>query len=239
MNWRNVPLAVIVILVCSGCSATKQARSVEQSGFLGHIYPLMQKGQEGEALLVYHHPKAKEKPKGYYKKILLDPVLIYRGQKARMEGVTLAEAQLAADTFYAMIYENLSKDYEMVKKPGPNTLRIQIALVGLEKSNPTLDIISSVPAPYNVLGLSSALVNLSTGKALYKGEAAIESKVSDGHTGKLLYAGIDRRVGGNALNSESFDSWSDVNRAFIYWAEMTRYRLCQSREEKNCIEPES
>jgi len=239
MNWRYLQLGLIVILVASGCSATKQASSVEHSGFLGGLYPQMQEGKEGQALLVYHNPKADKYPKGYFTKILLDPVLVYRGVPSRMADVTQEEAQLAADTFYALIQENLSKDYEMVKKPGPNTLRFQIALVGLEKSNPTLDVVSSTPAPYNVLGLTSALKALTTGRGLFKGEAEIELKVSDGHTGELLYAGIDRRFGGQGINSEILDSWNDVHAAFKYWAEMTRYRLCQSREETKCVEPES
>ncbi len=239
MKYRNWQFALLAILVLSGCSASKQARSVEHSGFLGGLYTQMQEGKEGEALLVYHNPKADKVPKGYYTKILLDPVLVYRGLSSHTVGVPQEEAQLAADTFYALIHENLSKDYDMVKKPGPNTLRFQIAIVGLEKSNPTLDVISSVPAPYNVLGLSSALTNLSTGKALFKGEVAIEMKVSDGHSGELWYAGVDRRVGGNALNAESFNSWGDVHAAFKYWAEITRYRLCQSREETKCVKPKS
>ena len=38
------------------------------------------------------------------------------------------ESQLMADTFYALIYQEVSKDYDMVDKPGPNTLRAQIAI---------------------------------------------------------------------------------------------------------------
>ncbi len=38
------------------------------------------------------------------------------------------QAQLMADTFYALIYQEVSKDYEMVDKPGPKTLRAQIAI---------------------------------------------------------------------------------------------------------------
>ena len=242
INWRFLQLAIIVILVVGGCTASNQARSVQQSqysGFLGDLYPLMQEGKDGEALLVYNNPNNPPSPSRYYTKILLDPVLIYRGRLARMEGVTQEEAQLAANTFYAMIHEELSKDYEMVSKPGEHTLRMQIAIVKLEQSIPALDVVSSVPAPYNVLGLSSALAKLGTGKALFKGEAAIEAKITDGHTGEIRGATIDRRVGGNDLNAESFDSWADVNAAFRFWAQEARYRLCLSRGEQRCPKPEA
>ena len=239
-NWRCISLfAVVVMLTFVGCSASKQARVVHQySGFLGDLYPLMQEGKEGEALLVYNNPNNPPAPSRYYTKILLDPVLIYRGKQARMQGVSQEDAQLAADTFYAIIHEELSKDYEMVKKPGEHTLRMQIAIVKLEESIPALDVVSSVPLPYNMLGLSSALVNLSSGKALFKGEAVIEAKITDGHTGEIRGATIDRRVGGNDLNGESFDSWADVNAAFKFWAQEARYRLCLSRGDKDCVQPE-
>ncbi len=232
-------LAFLTLLLIFGCSTTKQARTVGESGFLGDIYPLMEEGKEGEPLLVYHNIKATKKiPKDYYTKILLDPILIYRGQKESMEGISQSVAQLIADTFYALINEELSKDYEMVKIPGKNTLRIKIAVVALSESTPILDVISSTPAPFNAFQASSSLVDLATGKALFKGEASIELIVSDGQRGELLFAGIDRRVGSNKLDSEIFDSWSDVDQALKYWAEMTRYRLCQSREEPNCQMPD-
>jgi hypothetical protein len=44
---RIVLLAMMAVLV--GCASTKQARSMEQAGFLGDLAPLMQKGKEGEA----------------------------------------------------------------------------------------------------------------------------------------------------------------------------------------------
>src|SRR4026207_1474465 len=46
---RVVFVSLVVLL--AACSPTKQARSVETTGFLGTLYPLMHKGEEGEALL--------------------------------------------------------------------------------------------------------------------------------------------------------------------------------------------
>lgn len=51
----------------------------------------------------------------------------------------------------------------------------------------------------------------------------------DGQTGDLWYAGIDRPVGGKALNAESFDSWGDVNGAFKYWEEIRKYEIVHVR----------
>jgi hypothetical protein len=160
---------------------------------------------------------------------MLDPVLFFRGPQSKMQGISQHQAQLMADTFYAVIYQEVSKDYEMVDKPGPSTLRVQVAMTHLEESWPMLDVVSSIPAPMNALAAGSLLKNVATGKPAFKGEAVIEAKVMDAQTGEVLRAIVDRRVGTKRLHAESFNSWSDVYESLRYWAENGRYQLCKAR----------
>lgn len=238
-EWVSV-LVVLLVLILHGCAPTKQARSVEPSGFLHDVYPLMHKGVAGEGVLVYRNPKVDSIQKGTYAKFMLDPVLVYRVPQSGMRGVPQDQAQLMADTFYALIWQELSKDYEMVSKPGPGTLRGQVAIVHLEQSRPVLDVISTIPAPMNVLALGSALKTLATGKPAFTGEAAIEAKIADAQTGEILGATVDRRVGKKKLDADSFNSWADVEAALKYWAEQARYRLCKERGQRtDCPKPEA
>jgi hypothetical protein len=236
-HWS--PILIALMLAANSCASTGQARSVETSGFLQDLYPRMHRGAEGEALLVYKNPEGRGVV-GRATKILLDPVLIYRGPDTKMSGISQDEAQLMADTFYALIYQELSKDYEMVQQPGAKTLRAQVAIVNMERSNPALDVISSIPAPLNVLAMGSAIKGLTTGKPAFTGEVAIEAKVTDAQSGGVLAAFVDRRVGKKKLDAETFNSWSDVYDALKYWAEQARYRLCQERTLRtNCPRPEA
>lgn len=240
MGWlRNITMLALA-LILSGCAATKQARDVERSGFLKDLYPLMQDGEKYEALLVYRNPKVAAIPRGTYTKFMLDPVLVFRGAEAKMKGVPQEQAQAIADTFYALIYQELSKDYEMVTKPGPNTLRGQVAITNLDESYPALDVISTIPAPMNVLAMGSLLKNVTTGKPGFVGEAAIETKITDAVTGGVLGAAVDRRVGKKQLSPESFNSWDDVYQALRYWAEQARWRLCMERGQRtDCPRPKA
>lgn len=235
---RKVAL-MVAVMVLAGCAATKHARDVTTSGFLGDIYPMMRKGGEGEALLVYRSPKVHRGMRGGYRKILLDPVTIWRGHESREDGITSKDAHHIADTFYSLIYAELGKDYEMVQAPGPHTLRIRVAITKLEESHVVLDVISTVPAPMNVLALESRLQGLVTGKPSFVGEASVESKVMDAETGELLAAVVDRRVGGKTLDAESFDSWGDVYQTLEFWAKQARFRLCRERGEAECVPPEA
>jgi hypothetical protein len=61
-------------------------------------------------------------------------------------------------------------------------------------------------------------------------------KITDARTGELLAAGMDKRVGGKSL-TKGFDSWTDVENAFEYWADRMAWRLCTARRQGTCPEP--
>lgn len=221
--------------VLFGCGPTKQARSVENSGFLGELYSQMHKGEEGEALLVYRNPKAALIPSGTYTKILLDPVQVWGAASSSPEH--RQNLQQLADMLYSLVYQSLAKDYDMATQAGPNTLHIQAALTGADRARVGLRAISTVPAPMNVLALGSMVKNLGTGKPAFVGEASVEIRLSDSLTGEVLAATADRRVGTKRLDFDSFNSWDDAHKALEYWAEKVRYRLCQQRRSAQCNEP--
>jgi hypothetical protein len=240
MSMRLVFSLIIAGILATSCAATKQARTVERLGFLKDLYPRMIEGDEnaGESLLIYKNPRVGLIPPNTYKKFMLDPVLVFRGPHSKMQGITQEEAQLMADTFYALIYQEISKDYEMVDKPGADTLRAQVAFTHLDESWPMLDVVSTIPAPMNVLAAGSLLKTVATGKPAFKGEAVIEAKVTDSQTGEVLRAVVDRRVGKKRLSAESFNSWSDVYESLRYWAENGRYQLCKARHvQTDCPKP--
>lgn len=232
----HITLIVLICWFIAGCAATKQARDVEQSGFLGDIYPKLRKGKEGEALLVYKPDKIDSARFARYTKILLDPVTIWRGEESREKGVPQEDIQVLADHFYSLLYLTFEQDYEMVQKPGPNTLRIQVAITKLEESMVVLDVVSTVVPQARAL---STLKGLATGKPAFVGEASVEAKVSDAQSGRILAAVVDRRVGKKKLEAEVFDTWGDVNEILEYWSKQARFRLCEARGGTNCVHPEA
>jgi hypothetical protein len=49
---------------------------------------------------------------------------------------------------------------------------------------------------------------------------------------------VDRRGGTKSLMGVT-NSWNDVEQAYRFWAEKGRYRLCQWRGGKDCVEPKA
>jgi Protein of unknown function (DUF3313) len=235
MTQRNGALAVMTgaTLLLAGCAASQQARDVRESGFLGNDYALLRPGEEGEALLIYRDSEADW---AKYDKIKLDPVTIWAGEGSEFEDFSQLERQELADALYTMINEELSQDFEMVDRPGPGVLQIQVAITDAQTSNPTLDTISTVVPQALLLSQAKGLV---TGKPGFVGEASAEFKATDGETGELVAAGVDRRVGGKSIGGAPTDSWEDVRESYRYWAKQFRYRLCTERGDTDCLAPEA
>ena len=232
-------LAPLALLWLSGCAATQEAKSVEKSGFLGD-YSMLKEGQrstfkegsEDQALSVYKNPAVDWKK---YKKVQLDPVTVWLGPKSQMKDVPAEDRQRLANLLWSKLDEQLRKDYEMTSQPGPDVLRIQVAITEGESSNAVLDTLSSIVPQLRML---SGGKSLATGVSLFTGSASVEAKATDGDTGALLVAAVDRRGGTKSLSGVT-NSWNDVEQAYRSWAEKLRYRLCQWRGGSNCVEPKA
>ena len=215
--------------------------AVEKSGFLGD-YSLLKEGErstvtggstENQALLVYKNPAADFRK---YRKIWLDPVTIWMSQKdSQLKDVSVEDRQRLAALLWSKLDEQLRKDYEMTNQPGPDVVRLQAAITEAGSSNAVLDTITSVIPQTRML---SGMKSLATGVSLFTGSASVEAKLTDSDTGAILAEVVDRRGGTKSLRGVTND-WNDVEEAFRFWGEKTRYRFCQWRGGTGCVEPKA
>ena len=221
--------AILIASLCLACASTKEARNVSKAkaGFLGD-YSMLEENSQPGARLRYLRGGVDWKR---YDKMLIDPVQFWKGADEKA-GLSEAEKQGLVNYFHSTFYERMSQDYEMVSLPQPNTMRVSIAFTRLGDRNVTLDTVSTyVPQ----LLLVSEMKNLLTGKPSFVGEAAFEGKLTDAHTGELLGAALDKRVGGKTI--KNMDSWLDVKNAIDYWIEAFAYNTCTLREGTDCKAP--
>ncbi len=221
-------IAAVLAISIAGCANSTRDRDVHYSGFLGD-YSNLVKGDGKQAERRYLRPDVDW---GSYDRILLDPVMFWRGDESRRAGASAHDAQAMMNHFYQVIYTDLEEQgFDMVTSPEPDTLRVQVALTKLEESHVVLDVVSTV-----VLA-SSGLDKIITGKPAFVGEAEIEFKVTDAVTGELLAAGADHRVGGKFLQASHFTSWGEVQDMMQLWAVYGSYNLCKLRKRATCLEP--
>jgi len=231
MKRARISIATILAILIAGCADTTRDRNVHYSGFLGDYSDLL-KGDDEQAERRYLRPHVDW---GAYDRVLLDPVMLWRGDESRQDGVSSHEAQAMMNYFYQVIYKDLEEQgLDMVTSPMPDTLRVQVALTKLKESHVVLDVVSTVvPVGLVLTGLDKAI----TGKPAFVGEAEIEFKVKDAVSGELLAAGVDHRVGGKFLQASHFTSWGEVQDMMKLWAVYGSYNLCKLQKRATCLEP--
>jgi len=216
--------------IIAGCAETYQAKKVQQSGFLGD-YSLLQKGKEGQALLVYKNPNANWKS---YNKVLLDPVTVWAGSDSQLNDVSPEDTTRLAEYLYTKVHVALAEDYQFVKAPGPGVMHIQIAITEADKPNAVLHTVGNVVPQAIVV---SQLKKLVTGTNSFVGQASVEVKITDGATGVILAEAVDKRGGGKGWTRATENTWADVDHTYDYWAQLLKYRLCQFRDGVGCVAP--
>ncbi|MFA6148127.1 MAG: DUF3313 domain-containing protein [bacterium] len=221
-------LFAVVVLLLGGCASSYQARSMELKETMLVNPAILTRGTGDQALYRYKNPDTKDR---WYTKILVDPVLLKKS--AELDAETLANYQKLANNAYFYLVQELQNDFQIVKSPEPETLRIQLAILDVDPSSKVRNIMSSV-MPIGI-GIS-AIKGASTGKQTGVGEITVEFKLSDAMTGELLGAAVDRRVGGKAAGG-MFDSWHNADESLKYWAKRVRYVMCMEGNRANCVKP--
>lgn len=221
LTGLGFPSVLTIVLVVAGCAQTEQAGNVQTSGFI-RDYSLLQKGEEGEALLVYKNPQADFST---YRTLYVDPVTVLLSKQSSVPQEQLHK--LGGDLRSKMIWA-LKEDFLVVPKLVPGALRLELALTEAVPADVGMDIITTLVPPAGVI---SAATELATGTQAFVGRATVEGKLTDGDTGTLLAAAVDRRMGGRTLDG-SMDSWDDVQQAFEYWATRLSQRLRDWRATK-------
>jgi len=233
---RHIKTATLLVmaagtaLLLGGCGASYQARSMEiKEGQTLFVNPaILEKGTGDQALYRYANPKADIKK---YTKVIIEPVII--SKSAELDAGDLENYQKLANNAFVYLNQELSKDYQVVTSPDPQTLRVQMGITDADTSKPVRNFLSS----FMPIGMGlSAVRYAATGKQSGVGEISAEFKLTDASTGELLAAAVDRRVGGKAMTG-IWDTWYNADEALKYWAQRTRFALCEARGGANCVKP--
>lgn len=233
MNQSKLGLVIALFAFLQGCASTLQATPEQQSDFF------RAKGQLGvaaEAVVPHVHTQTKT-DWSIYTKIQLNPIVVPKNVSEQLSPEGKEELNQLAKTFHDMLSERLSKDYILIQEPGPGTMVIQVAIIDTERSWLAPQLLSKISWQLQAL---NGLVTYFRGKPAFAGEVTIEFTVYDSMTGQLLFAGLDRRVGGqNLFDKEVFNSWGDVQNSLEFWTEQSAYHLCLARKGAHCPQPKA
>ncbi len=221
-HGRGLVLAVLMVapLVVSGCTATRARRGTpEETGFLGD-YTQLQHVEGYPAALVYVKPGVQW---SRYNAVQLDSVTLWTD--ASTSNLSPEDQQMLTDRFYKDLRENLGKYFMLVSQPGPNTLRLRVALSQAQAAKPVLRTVTTVVPQLRILG---SVVGLGADTATMVGSATVEMEALDSVTNERLAAAVDDRAGTKVLFAKrAYSTWGDVEAAFGYWSNRISWQLAR------------
>lgn len=201
---------VLISILVTGCSTTRapKASSIEYSAFLSN-YSQLETGRNNYPLYSYVKPGLSLA--GYNQIIIETPTLIL--SEDSLKKIQQANLETVLGFAHAAGRDTLRPALAVTDTAGPGTLRIRWAITELTPASKMNVVSGLIPQART----ASLILSKGTDTHLFVGKIAIEAEVQDSQTGEVLMAGVDTRVGSNAIQNVG-STWGDVEDAFNYWA---------------------
>jgi hypothetical protein len=209
-------LALTLTLI--GCASLPS-----QSGFLNGHYKDMQPGPEGGANNRWLKPGVDF---GKYNKVMLDSVVFYFAEDSEYKGIDPVQLKELSDACNLAIVNALKDKYPLVSEPGPDVVRLKIALTGIKQSRPVLSGVSSIVP----IGLGISIIKKgATGAWTGSGATSAELMMIDSVSNTVIGAAQDEQTAGF---TERFTRYGSAEEAFNFWAGRIRAFMDQAHGMK-------
>ena len=217
--WSSLPLFGLCVLLLTACTTTQKAPVTQEGlacGFLGNVCGKLTPGGKDQVDLRYVNPTAKWTQ---YNKIMIDPVTFWGGESTQVSG---SDQQMLVNYFHQQLVAELGKKFELVDKPGPGVMKLDVAMLDAEAATPGLRSVSIIIPQAHML---SNLKYLATGTFPFVGAAQGAAKLTDSQTGQVLGAVVDREIGGGSIKAGFQWEWGDAENAITDWSKRLAEKL--------------
>lgn len=195
------------------------SQPAKQSGFLKGYEKNMGPGPEDGAKLRWIDPAADF---GKYNRVMLDSVIFYLADDSEYKGIDPVEMKELADAFNLAMVNALKDKYPITAAPGPDVLRLKVALTGIKQSKPVLSGVTSIVPVGLVISIAK---KGTTGSWTGSGATSAEIMAIDSSTDKVIGVAHDDQSAGF---TERFSKYGSAEEAFEFWAERIRIFMDQA-----------
>lgn len=209
---RLVALAVVASLAL-GCPRPKPSGPdyAKMSGFL-EDYSILKPGRDGQAAWMYVDEKADWHS---LRKVKFEPVTIWRAGGRSLDPVVERDLTALAAELHDAVQTRLAKSFEIVTRPGPGVMEVELAITEAMQADAELDVFTS---QVDQTDRPADDETLAVGTKAFLDACTLEGEVIDTGTGTLLAAAVDIWVADRKARKTPA-SWREVRAAFAGLAE--------------------
>lgn len=225
MKSTLMVVGLVVGMTVAGCAGTKGGAGTpvaeSNAGFLADYSRLQ--AVEGKAGFQRYIDRSANLS-AYYK-LYLDQVQVFVASGAESyKGVDPQALNRISEAFRSAFIKAVSSGYQVVSVPGPDVLRVRLAITNVQPVSPPLGVRDFIPikAVFNV-GRAVA------GTAPKVAEISAEFEVLDGH-GRQVAAAIATRKSDKTLPQAEHITWDDLSPIVNSWARQFRQGLDDLRD---------
>lgn len=188
MNCSKAVASVLALLpsgIVAGCSTSLSPIAYSEVASARYLAP---NSSDASGRTPYRYAVAADWRS--YDKVVLDPVVIYRGRDHQFGDMSEQDKAKLADYMRSRFLESLRTRFAVTSQRGPSTLRVRLTLTGAVANTPVLGTMSRFDlagAVYN--GVQSAR----DGEGLLTGSVVYVVEILDAPTGRLLSASVSKQ----------------------------------------------
>jgi hypothetical protein len=192
------------------------------------------KPEGGDSAAYRYRAEGVEWPR--YKKLLIDRIKIWFKDDSAYKGIDPTELKALTDYFHAAIVKAVEDAYPVVTEPGPDVLRLRIAVTDLVPNKPEASVVTLVVPFLWIADAGSGVAEGKTGSTAFVGEATVEVEALDSTSNRQVAAYIETRVGkkynwtsgvseGVSDYVKAYSTWDYTKQSMDHWAALLRERL--------------
>ena len=251
MQLKRVLLSLVLGLCCLSIGSARVAGpespasfgDYQAKNFLSDYSRLAPEGGDSEAY-VYDNPAIDA---SRYRRVMLERIRLFFKDDAEYKGIDPTELKELADYFHGAIAEALGDDFPLTEEPGPDVLRLRIAVTDIVPTKPEASVVTLV-VPFVWMGEAGAgAAQGKAGSTPFVGEATVEMEALDSLSQEQVGAYIETRIGkkyhwtkgvDTAVKDylKSYSTWAYVKQAMDGWAQFIRARLDAARGQTEAAE---
>lgn len=171
-----------------------------------------------------------------YPKLLIDRIRIWYKEDTEYKGIDPDDLKALTDYFHQTLVKEIGEDYQVVSEPGPDVLRVRIAVTDLVPNKPEASVVSLVVPFAWVADAGSGVAKGETGSTAFTGEATIEMEALDSVSSQQVGAYVDKEVGkkyqwtkgiGEGISSytKAYSKWDYTKKSMDIWAQRLKGTL--------------